>query len=113
MKCSICDREVNDDVKTCPNCGHNFDFKYVEDGLRFRTNFCDYEPAVHFGRRHRRHYRRFNCSLFGNDRAQEAYNELHGIKSEPKELSDIQKAFITFGILIILAITIPLIILII
>ena len=79
--------------------------------MRFRANFCDYEPAIK--RRVGRRRRRFNCSLFGNDRAQEAYNELHGIKNEPKELSDVQKAFITFGILIILAITIPLIILII
>ena len=42
MKCSICDREVNDDVKTCPNCGHNFDFKYKYNDEKFHEQF-DYE----------------------------------------------------------------------
>lgn len=42
MKCSICDREVNDDVKICPNCGHNFDFKYKYNGSKFHEQF-DYE----------------------------------------------------------------------
>lgn len=42
MKCSICDREVNDDVKICPNCGHNFDFKYKYNGAKFHEQF-DYE----------------------------------------------------------------------
>ncbi len=65
-KCTICDEEVDDEVKVCPNCGHNFDFKYVKDDLRFRANFCDYEPAV---KKRIGYYRRFNCSLFGNDRA--------------------------------------------
>ncbi len=60
-QCPICDREVDDNVKICPKCGHNFDFKYVEDDLRFRANFCDYEPAL---RPRRGYYRRYNCSLF-------------------------------------------------
>ncbi len=42
MKCTICDREVNDDVKTCPNCGHNFDFKYKYNDEKFHEQF-DYE----------------------------------------------------------------------
>jgi len=40
MKCTICDREVNDDVKICPNCGHSFDFVYkYNDDKRFRKRF--------------------------------------------------------------------------
>jgi len=42
MKCSICDREVNDDVKTCPNCGHSFDFVYKYNDDKFHEQF-DYE----------------------------------------------------------------------
>lgn len=42
MKCSICDREVDDDVKICPKCGHSFDFVYKYNDDKFHEQF-DYE----------------------------------------------------------------------
>lgn len=38
-KCTICNTEVNDDIKTCPNCGHSFDFNYVRDEEEYKRQF--------------------------------------------------------------------------
>ncbi len=38
-KCTICDEEVEDSVKVCPNCGHNFNFKYDPRKAYYEENY--------------------------------------------------------------------------
>ena len=38
-KCTICNRELDDGITKCPNCGHDFSFNYRTDDKKFRERF--------------------------------------------------------------------------
>lgn len=39
-KCNICERNVEDDVRICPHCGHDFSYKHVKNQAAFEERFA-------------------------------------------------------------------------
>lgn len=45
-ECPICNKKAEDDIKICPHCGHDFDFKYKRNEDEFKAQFVVYEDPV-------------------------------------------------------------------
>ena len=114
-QCPICEKQTDENERYCSKCGHDFEFKYKRDDLHFRANFCDHAPFMVNRSRYSLEKAVIGyhpSSLMGTDKAQQAYNELHGIKEETKESSDTKKALIAFSLLGGIVLIVPLIIII-